>query len=76
MFTPEFIRENTTRLGRGSVYQTNGEVNEGIELFYGSNTSMLFGLRKFAALDPADAREDVILYPVVNVLRVEITSQD
>jgi len=76
MFTPDFIRENTVRLGRGRIIETSGEVTEGIEIFSGSDNSFIVGIREYAAINPEDAREDVILFPVVNLRRVEITSQD
>lgn len=76
MFTADYIRENTVRLGRGTIVETSGETFEGIEIFSGADNSIIVGVRQFAALNPEDAREDVILFPVANLRRVEILTQE
>jgi hypothetical protein len=76
MFTPAFIRENTTRLGRGTVVENSGEEHDDVELFSGSDTSMIVAIKQFAAIQESERREIVIVFPVANCRRFEINSQE
>jgi len=74
MFTPEFIRENTLRMGRGEVIETSGETHKDVEIFAGENTFL--AIRTHAVLMATGPKEVVMIFPMSNVRRVEVTSQE
>jgi hypothetical protein len=76
MFTPAFIRENTTRLGRGTIVENSGEEHDDVELFSGSDPTIIVAIKQFAAIQESERREIVILFPTVNCRRFEIHSQE
>lgn len=75
MFTPEYVRENAARLGIGKIIETSGDITDNVELFIGSDQALILAIQKYASLDPNDVREDIILFPLVNIRKVVITSR-
>jgi hypothetical protein len=76
MFTPDYIRKHAPRIGIGSVIESSGQEREELEIFRGSDPSFVIAIKKFAAIKESDRREIVVIFPMVNVRRIEIHSQE
>ena len=76
MNSEEDIRASFGRVGMGSIYENSGEVHENVEIFVGADPSMVFAIKRYAAIQKSEERSVFMSFHVSNLRRYQIRIEE